>query len=103
MDYEGSDDSNTETADARPDATDEEAEEGFGDEFDDFEAGTEGDDFGEFDGGFQEQEESLEEAEKTVQPDPLSISPFVSRFNIGNPSHKSDTTHLTAPCIHEQR
>jgi len=103
MNYEESDESNVETADDRPDASDEEAEAGFGDDFDDFEAGAEGEDFGEFNDGFQEPEESQMEAEKNVQPDPSSISRFVSRFSVENSCHKSYTTLQTTTYIYEQR
>jgi Domain of unknown function (DUF5102) len=48
-----------------------EVEEGFGDDFDDFEEGQEGDDFGEFDDGFQhQQEEPISVPEAQPQPPP---------------------------------
>lgn len=58
--------------------------EGFGDDFDDFEAGAENEDFGDFDDGFQQPAESEEELEETeslarpIQPIPPFTSPFVS-------------------------
>ena len=63
--------------------TDENADEGFGDDFDDFEAGAEDEAFGEFDEGF---EETPRVDEKTVPPThsgqslPLLTSPFVSEI-----------------------
>ena len=96
MDYEESDESNDGTADdinkfreeevkGEEEEAEEEAEEDFGDEFDDFEAGAEGDDFGQFDDGFQESEEPQQGSEKHIEPDPPSLSPFVSRFIIEDP------------------
>ena len=79
----------------------EEAEEGFGDDFDDFEAGAEGDDFGEFDEGFRESGEPQRETAKHVEPDPPSPSPFVSRFIIKNPSHQSPFTSSIADEVME--
>lgn len=61
--------------------------EGFGDDFDDFEAGAENEDFGDFDDGFQQPAESDEELEETeslarpIQPIPPFTSPFVSIMN----------------------
>ena len=55
-----------------------ETEDGFGDDFDDFEAGAGDDDFGDFDEGFQQPVE----AEKSSPPKPpvtVPESPFVSR------------------------
>ena len=93
MDYEESDESDDDTADNPHDTKDKEVEEGFGDDFDDFEAGAEGEDFGEFDDGFQEPEEPHGKAEQHVQPDPSSLSPFVSRFNIKNTiDHRTSLT-----------
>ena len=94
MDYEKSDDSNAETSNDGHTSGEEKIEEGFGDDFDDFEAGAEGEDFGEFDDGFQEPEESPVEAEKQVQPDPSSLSPFVSSFSIVNTIHQMHSADL---------
>ena len=58
--------------------------EGFGDDFDDFEAGAENEDFGDFDEGFEQAPIINEEPPEAVSPPPLaqslppSISPFVS-------------------------
>ncbi|KAL2042062.1 hypothetical protein N7G274_005250 [Stereocaulon virgatum] len=58
------------------------AGEGFGDDFDDFEAGAENEAFGDFDDGFQQASESNEEDEKIERPPsliqtlPPSTSPF---------------------------
>jgi len=46
-------------------------EEGFGDDFDDFEEGQEGDDFGEFDDGFQQQGGFVDEPSPDVSSKPL--------------------------------
>ena len=97
MSYEESDEPadepDDETADGRYEAEEHGGEEGFGDDFDDFEAGAEGQDFGEFDDGFQEPEEPLVEAEKLAQPDPSSLSHFVSRFSRGNQNSRSHVAH----------
>lgn len=61
--------------------------EGFGEDFDDFEAGAENEDFGDFDDGFQQPAESDEEQEETeslarpIQPIPPFTSLFVSNMN----------------------
>ena len=66
------------------------AAEGFGDDFDDFEAGAENEDFGDFDNGFQQPVESDEELEETesparpIQSIPQFTSPFVSIMNTMN-------------------
>lgn len=58
--------------------------EGFGDDFDDFEAGADNDDFGDFDDGFEQPSTSDEEPAETeppvasIQSLPPSITPFVS-------------------------
>lgn len=60
--------------------------EGFGEEFDDFEAGTEGEEFGDFDEGFQqsavpdEQPAEIEAHEPSVHTLTLSTSSFVSKI-----------------------
>ena len=69
------------------DNTSSQAAEGFGDDFDDFEAGAENEDFGDFDDGFQQPADSDEELEETeslarpIQSIPLFTSPFVSIMN----------------------
>ena len=59
--------------------------EGFGDDFDDFEAGAGDDDFGDFDEGFQQPSEPQVES-KDVElprpPAPISESPFVSSYTL---------------------
>ena len=50
---------------------------GFGDDFDDFEEGGGEDDFGDFDDGFQQHEESIQEA-PSQPPPPPSQPAFVS-------------------------
>ena len=66
------------------DNTSSQAEEGLGDDFDDFESGAENEDFGDFDEGFQQRAESDEELEETeslarpIQSIPQFTSPFVS-------------------------
>lgn len=69
------------------DDIDAKADEGFGDDLDDFEAGAENEDFGDFDDGFQQASASDEEGEETEPPAPSiqslppSKSPFVSKTN----------------------
>ena len=58
-------------------------ENGFGDDFDDFEEGAQAgadDDFGDFDDGFQEPEAHVEESASvsTAQDNTISVDPFVS-------------------------
>ena len=57
-----------------------EADDGFGDDFADFEAGAGDDDFGDFDDGFQQPSEpSAAEKQAPTQPSaPSPVSPFVS-------------------------
>ena len=59
--------------------------EGFGDEFDDFEAGAGDDDFGDFDEGFQQPSEPQVEPKDVEQPRPPAPtpeSPFVSSYTL---------------------
>ena len=75
-----------------------EAGNGFGDDFDDFEAGAGDDDFGDFDEGFQQPSEpSAAEKQTSRQPSaPSPVSPFVSSTY----PHKyipSNTTSLPNP------
>ncbi|KAK3173739.1 hypothetical protein OEA41_007071 [Lepraria neglecta] len=64
------------------DDIDAKADEGFGDDFDDFEAGAENEDFGDFDDGFQQASASDEEGEETEPPAPSiqSLPPSTSLF-----------------------
>ena len=65
-----------------------EAVDGFGEDFDDFEAGAVDDDFGDFDDGFQEpqipdEQDVVVEEPEALQQSPAvlsSLSPFVSRL-----------------------
>ena len=62
-----------------------ELNEGFGDDFDDFEAGAGDDDFGDFDEGFQQPSEPEVEpkgVEQTRPPAPTPESPFVSSYTL---------------------
>lgn len=51
---------------------------GFGDDFDDFEAGAADEDFGDFDEGEAPEPESIEPAAPSIQSFPSTESPFVS-------------------------
>ena len=57
------------------------ADEDFGDDFDEFEAGAGDDDFGDFDEGFQEISEQ-ERPEPQKPPAPVPESPFVSSYTL---------------------
>ena len=60
-----------------------EVSEGFGDDFDDFEAGAGDDDFGDFDDGFQQPSEppvKPKDVEQPKLPAPTPESPFVSSY-----------------------
>ena len=64
-----------------------EVDEGFGDEFDDFEAGAGDDDFGDFDEGFQQPSEpqvTPRDVEQPRPPAPAPESPFVSSDTLIN-------------------
>ena len=63
------------------------ANEDFGDDFDDFEAGAGDDDFGDFDEGFPEPEVQQEKSEPQRPPAPVPESPFVSSFT--TPQYKT--------------
>lgn len=83
MDYEESEEESVESThkEAGNDMT-ADGGEGFGDDFDDFEAGADNDDFGDFDDGFEQPSTSDEESAETdppVQSLPPSTSPFVSK------------------------
>ena len=85
MDYEASEDESVESEhDESGNGMEVDAGEGFGDDFDDFEAGAENEDFGDFDEGFEQParlEEGLTETEPPAQPGqslPPSTCPFVS-------------------------
>ena len=86
MDYEESEDESIESKhnEAENDIV-ADAGDGFGDDFDDFEAGADNDDFGDFDDGFEQPATSDEEPAETdppapsVQSLPPSTSPFVSK------------------------
>lgn len=86
MDYGESEDESVESKhDEADNDTEADAGEGFGDDFDDFEAGAENDDFGDFDEGFEQFQMSEKEPAETdlpapsVQSLPPSTSPFVSK------------------------
>ncbi|CAD6571512.1 MAG: hypothetical protein ASARMPRED_004620 [Alectoria sarmentosa] len=88
MDYEESEDESVESKhDEADNDTEADAGEGFGDDFDDFEAGAENDDFGDFDEGFEQFSMSDKEPAETdlpapsVQPLPPSTSPFVNSLD----------------------
>lgn len=85
MDYEESEDEIAESQhDEAGNFTVTEGVEGFGDDFEDFEAGAEDEDFGDFDEGFEQPREIDEESAETgpfapsSQSLPPSTSPFVS-------------------------
>lgn len=85
MDYEESEDDSVKWKHGEVDNdTEADAGEGFGDDFDEFEAGTENEDFGDFDEGFEQPPTSDDEPAETdppapaVQSLPPSTSPFVS-------------------------
>lgn len=87
MDYEESEDGSIESKhDEAGSDTEAGAGEGFGDDFDDFEAGAEIEDFGDFDEGFEQHPVSEEEPVETdshahsAQALPPSTSPFVSKI-----------------------
>ena len=81
-DEDGSEDDVTEAADDHLQGQSE-AEEGFGDDFDDFEAGAGDEDFGDFDEGFEQSPEpqTVQESwEPPKTPAPIPESPFVSSY-----------------------
>ena len=87
MDYEESEDESGESKhDEAGNDTRADADEGFGDDFDDFEAGAENEDFGDFDEDFEQSSISDEETAETdppatsVQSLPPWTSPFVSNI-----------------------
>lgn len=55
------------------------SDDGFGDDFDDFEAGGEADDFGDFGDGFEQP--SAEPEPSSPEPPPVQTTPFVSSSN----------------------
>ena len=86
MEYgESEDESIGSKHDEADDDTEADASEGFGDEFDDFEAGAENEDFGDFDEAFEQppiSDEGLAETDPpapSIQSLPPSTSPFVSK------------------------
>ena len=96
MNYdEEEDDSDEVTKQAKTGAAEDEeseSDEGFGDDFDDFEAGAGDDDFGDFDEGFQQPTESQTqraEVEPSKPPAPIVESSFVSgyTYKLQNPSY----------------
>lgn len=90
MDYEASEDESVESKhDETGNDTDADAGDGFGDDFDDFEAGSENEEFGDFDEGF-EQPPRLDVAPAETDPAaqsgqslPPSTCPFVSMALLG--------------------
>lgn len=77
---------------------DNESEEGFGDDFDDFEAGAVDEDFGDFDEGFEEPSSPQKHKPDPASSDQVhvsSISPFVSRSN-----HRIYPSSYMAACSH---
>ena len=86
MDYEGSEEESIESPhNEAGNETLVDGGGGFGDDFDDFEAGADNDDFGDFDDGFEKPSTSDEEAAETDPPAPSvhflppSTSSFVSK------------------------
>ena len=55
---------------------------GFGDDFDEFEAGAGDDDFGDFDEGFQQASDIRSEQKAPEPPAPVPESPFVSSYTL---------------------
>ena len=55
---------------------------GFGDDFDEFEAGAGDDDFGDFDEGFQQASDLQSEQRVPEPPAPVPESPFVSSYTL---------------------
>lgn len=83
MDYEESEDESVESEyDEAGDKPKADADEGVGDDFDDFEAGAENEDFGDFDEGFEQPSISDEETAETDPPVPSvqSLPPWTSSF-----------------------
>ena len=85
MNYEESEDESVESEhDKARNDTEADTNEGFGDDFDNFEAGAENEDFGDFDEGFEQPPVGDEEPAETDPPAPSgqslpsSTSPFVS-------------------------
>lgn len=88
MEYEESEDESIELEhDGTGGGTEVDADEGFGDDFDDFKVGAENEDFGDFDDGFEQASTSDEEPAETdppapsVQSLPPWTSPFVSKIS----------------------
>ena len=91
MDDDESEDESADTDDVEADDdTGPQADEGIGDEFDEFESGAENEDFGDFDDGFQQASASDEEGREieppppTIQALPPLASSFVSKINATN-------------------
>ena len=89
MDYEESEDESDELKNEEVGSdTEADADEGFGDDFDDFKVGAENEDFGDFDEGFEQPPTSDEEPAETdppapsVQSLPPWTSPFVSKISM---------------------
>lgn len=85
MNDDESEDDRTGTDNREVDDTAADADEGSGDDFDNFEAGTEDEDFGDFDEGFQQtsvHDEIPEEPEPPMQPTKTLPQPQVSHVSI---------------------
>lgn len=67
--------------------TDNDIEEGFGDDFDDFEAGAADEDFGDFNEEFEKPSSPVKHGIEPAISDQAPISPFVSRFVIRIDAH----------------
>ena len=87
MDYDESEDDSVEMElEYASNDTEADGGEGFGEDFDEFEAGAENEDFGDFDEGFEQPPLTDEEPPKTDPPPPSvlslppSTSPFVSKI-----------------------
>lgn len=106
MYYEESEDESVESKHREAGSeTEPEADEDFGDDFDDFKAGAENEDFGDFDEGFEQPSISDEESADTdppappVQSLPLWTSPFVSKILVTiRPNAAPSHTHCSLYC-----
>lgn len=82
---------------------DDEIKEGFGDDFDDFEAGAVDEDFGDFGEGFQEDPSSQKHESEPAGSDHVqvtSISPFVSRSIVESRAHILQQVISALVCEH---
>lgn len=83
---DGTDDGDASAADVTEGDDVAEDDDGFGDDFDDFEEGGDGDDFGDFDDGFQQGEEDPETTfDKAPEQPPMpapSMGPVSEKYSI---------------------